>query len=191
MKPDLCPFVCHSTGFHVISFEYLLRSQRRYHFIRLSHACSTARARVCPVCLIVTTVFLLALKMFRNVGLHVFLQLFSPFDLQQTGRLSKSFYNTVQPHQAICGPCRSYNGPQLNIPCCLLYHLLVMPVHQTNTLRRMLQMTNTSTNLSLRNTAPHVTTRQARHIACSCSGSVSFSPQVTSLWHGLSAYMKV
>lgn len=33
MKPDLCPFVCHSSGFYVISFAYLLRSQSGYHFI--------------------------------------------------------------------------------------------------------------------------------------------------------------
>lgn len=33
MKPDLCPFVRHSSGFHVISFAYLLRSQSGYHFI--------------------------------------------------------------------------------------------------------------------------------------------------------------
>lgn len=33
MKPDLCPFVCHSSGFHLISFAYLLRSQSGYHFI--------------------------------------------------------------------------------------------------------------------------------------------------------------
>lgn len=53
------------------------------------------------------------------------------------------------------------------------------------------RMTNTSTNLSLWSAAPRATTRRARHTACSCSGSVSFSPRIASLWHGLGAYMKV
>lgn len=39
MKPDLCPFVCHSTGFHVISFEYSSKSQSCYRFIRVARVC--------------------------------------------------------------------------------------------------------------------------------------------------------
>lgn len=37
-KPDLCPFVCHSSGFHVISFEYLQTGRSHYRYIGLSRA---------------------------------------------------------------------------------------------------------------------------------------------------------
>lgn len=53
MKPHLCPFVCHSSGFHVISFEYLQTGQSHYRFIGPSRASSLPDY---------TAVFLLALE---------------------------------------------------------------------------------------------------------------------------------
>lgn len=144
MKPDLCPFVCHSSGFHVISFEYLLRSQSRYRFIRLSHALLHGSALCLPsLSDCYRDLFVSFEKTLNSLRFMYSFRFIPPLTSRRskTDGRTHSSYNTVQPHQAIGGPCSSHSGPQLDMDSCLLYHFHVTPAHQTNTLRRPLQMT--------------------------------------------------
>lgn len=97
MKPDLCPLVCHSSGFHLISLEYLLRSQSRRHL-------NQARAWVCPLGPTLTAILFWPLNQ-----LHALFQLWCTVDLRHVRDWTRSLslYNAVWPHRAAC---RSLGG---------------------------------------------------------------------------------
>lgn len=105
-KPDLCPFVCHSSGFHVISFEYLQTGRSHYRYIGLSRASGLCLPSLPDY---YSHLFLsFAKNNFELFELHVLIWLYPTFDLQ---RIQERFF--LQPHQAICGPCSSRRGLQL------------------------------------------------------------------------------
>lgn len=138
MKPDLCPFVCHSSGFHVISFEYLLRSQSRYRFIRLSHACSVDSACVGLTATVHQSLSELGKK--KKVWKLWTLSLMhsSSFAPPLTTREHPRKMHTasssiiVQTHQTICGPCSSHNRPWLNPITCFIIFMPYLHIKVTH-----------------------------------------------------------